>query len=422
MINKREKMPSGHLRVAVVSDLHFVSTDNIKDGTYHSWLTFDSDGSFNNSFWQSLLDKVESNNIQADILICPGDITTHAESRALKFAWSKLIELAKALGCNLLATATGNHDVSSRNKPLENVVRGLDADTSLVGTLKGLTPPYPLVDFDKNDDDLAHSDRISYFGSDFLLKDDADDYRLVVLNSCGSHSADPLDYERGNISDPAINWLERALCQVKASTNKKLGILVCHHHPILHPEHNLGSYDFMRGGSKLLEMLNNHGHWVVIHGHKHHAKLTYHAVGSKKTVVFAAGTLSAHKSTLNDEFANQFYIVDIDCTKKRGTPEGKLEVYSWQANGWSLSKRTKDGVFTGVGFGDVGCLEELAENIAKIVTSVTSTSWEEIVSQFPKLEHCVPLDLKHLESYLQEHNVDINRNDDSEIESLERSM
>ncbi|MBI1676155.1 metallophosphoesterase [Shewanella sp. DW31] len=409
------------LKIAVVSDLHFVNTENVKNGTHHSWLTFESDGSFNDGFWLSLLEKIKTDEIRADLLVCPGDITTHAESKALKFAWSKLNELAEALGCKFLATATGNHDVNSRSKPIDNVVRDLERNNSPVEHLKHLEPAYPLVDINNSNSQRSHNDRVHYFGSDFLLYDDSDEYRLVILNSCGAHTADPIDYERGTISESTLKWLEKSLQNINANHNKKLGILVCHHHPVLHSDHKLGTYDFMRGGQSLLEMLNKYGKWIIVHGHKHHAKLTYHSVGSEKTIIFAAGTLSAHKLALGDDFANQFYILNIDMNKKRGTPKGTLDVYSWQANCWSLSKRTKDGVFTGVGFGDVGCLEELADKIEDHLLSVTSTPWDAIVRHFPELSNCVPHDLKNLEAYLQERNIDLNRTPDSEFESLEKS-
>lgn len=415
-------MTSTSMRIAVASDLHFVNSENIKDGTNHSWLAFEADGSFNDNFWKSLLDKIKSDGIRADLLVCPGDITTYAESTALRFAWEKLIELANALGCTFLATATGNHDVNSRNHTLNNVVRDLEIENGIVEQLKLLEPAYPFVNFQSKDALLAHNNRVHYFGADFLLQENSEDYRLIILNSCGAHTSDPVDYERGAVSNSTLKWLEDSLKKVKAAQIKKLGILVCHHHPVLHSDHNLGSYDFMRGGTKLLDMLSDHGQWIIIHGHKHHAKLTYHSVGSKKIVIFAAGTLSAHKQTLGNEFANQFYVIDVDLNRKKGTPKGTLDVYSWQANGWSLSKRISDGVFTGVGFGDVGCLEDLAESISNRISGVTSVAWSSIVDQFPELNNCVPADFKHLEGYLQNHNVDVNRTPDNEFESLERSI
>ncbi|KAB2824223.1 metallophosphoesterase family protein [Aliivibrio finisterrensis] len=413
-------MPSKSLKVAVVSDLHFVNSDKVKDGSRHSWLTFNGEKGLTNNFWQSLIDKVKSDSISADILVCPGDITTHSEKSALQFAWKKLNELANTLGCEILVAATGNHDVNSRGFELHNVIRELDKDHCLVEDLKQLSPIYPLVHLNKNESMSDHINRIHYFGSNFLFSQ-TESYNLITLNSCSNHTNNPVAYEKGFVSKSTHQWLESTLQAHFDNQNKKLGLLVCHHHPIQHPNYNLGSYDFMNGGVELLEMLNRYGNWIVIHGHKHHGKISYFSDGSKRTVVFAAGTLSCHKESLGDDFANQFYVMDIDPKKTRGTPQGVLDVYSWQGNHWGLSKRRNDGVFTGVGFGFVGCLEELAEDIANIVAPVTGTTWNDIIEKFPNIKHCVPKDLKHLEQNLLEYNIDFIMNDSGEIEKLEKT-
>ncbi|MEI8648248.1 metallophosphoesterase [Paraglaciecola sp. Hal342] len=205
------------LGIAVASDLHFVSENNVNDGDYHSWLSFQADKSFNNLFWKNLLEKIDADNITADILVCPGDITTHAEPIALKFAWEKLLELAKALDCKLLATATGNHDVKSRPSELNNVIRDLNQNDNLLENLKLLDPPYPFVDL--NDTTQAHSNRVHYFGTDYLLYE-TDNYRVLIINSCSSHSADQKEYERGSVSESTMNWIKLDLQRIN---NKKVG-------------------------------------------------------------------------------------------------------------------------------------------------------------------------------------------------------
>jgi len=412
---------SDSLKIAVVSDLHFVNDEKIKDSKYHSWLIFNSDGTLNNKFWSSLIDKIKKDKITADILICPGDITTHGEASALKFAWAKLNELASELKCDILATATGNHDVNSRGIEVSNVIRDLDKDHSLVENLKQLTPPYPLVNYKTKSIEESNLNRIKYFGADYLYSSSNDYYNLVILNSCASHTSDPASYERGYVSNSTHNWLNDSLKNNYHPRNKKLGILVCHHHPILHADHSIGTYDFMKGGHELLHMLNNYGHWIVIHGHKHHAKLSYFADGSKNTVVFSAGTLSHHKEHLGDDFTNQFYIIDIDKTKTTGMPKGTLEVYSWKGSHWALSKRKQDGIYTGIGFGENGCLEQLADDISKIVHSVTGVEWEQVVKKFPELKNRLPKDLEHLEVNLQAYDIDVILNTDGEIIKLEKS-
>ncbi|MGL4951282.1 MAG: metallophosphoesterase family protein [Mycoplasma sp.] len=416
-------MGGNPLKIAVISDLHFVNSENIVNGDRASWLVFsDSDGLNKNNFWTSLLNKIERDNIKADILVCPGDITTHSEVSALEFAWNQLNILAKKLECSVLVTATGNHDVQSRTNDFSNnVIRELNENNDLFENLKQLNPPYPLVDF-SSDETSAHLRRVHYFGTDFLLFDSNPEYRLVVFNSCARHTSSPTDYERGYLAKSTLQWLENAVKDVYDPKNKKPSIFVCHHHPIQHDEFGTGSYDFIRGGNKLIEMLSKYGSWIVIHGHKHHAKLTYHSVGSKKTVVFAAGTLSAHKQSLGDNFTNQFYIIDINKDKNKGTLEGYFNVYSWKGSQWSLTKSKNEGVYTGIGFGDIGCLEDLAENIAQEVSGLNRLEWNIIIDKLPQLKRCLPKDLELLFGYLQdEHNIDISINENFEYDYLDRA-
>lgn len=410
-------MENKALKIAVVSDLHFQPKALVANSNKSSWLTFES-GKFENQFWSQLIETIKDENLEADLLICPGDITTHGNQEGLVFAWEKLNELGLLLKAKVLGVATGNHDVQSRPLNIQNEIRDLNHINDLSEALKNLTPKYPLV-VQGESPDIAHQRRIHYFGADFIIYDECVDYRLVIFNSCSRHTSSPSDYERGVISDSTVLWLEMALKDMYDPKNKKVNIFLCHHHPIQHDEHRLGSYDFIKGGTRLLDMLNKYGSWIVVHGHKHHAKVSYHNTGSKKSVVFAAGTLSSHKNTLGKEFTNQFYI--INTSNGRGTPKGTIETWSWHGNRWAKSKSRKDGVFTGVGFGEVGCIETLAEKIAEYYgDSIMPKAWGDILKEFPILAYFVPKDFEMLQNHLSDLDIDIRFNSQDEFESIEK--
>jgi predicted phosphodiesterase len=407
------------LKIAVVSDLHFQPKSQVGNSNKSSWLTFESE-KFENQFWSQLLDTIKEENIEADLLICPGDITTHGNEEGLVFAWKKLNELGTLLNSKVLGVATGNHDVQSRPLSINNEIRDLNHVNDLSEALKNLEPEYPIVVQDESVN-IAHQRRVHYFGTDFIIYDESDDYRLVIFNSCSRHTSCPSDYERGVISESTVSWLEKALKEMYNAKNKKINIFLCHHHPIQHDDHNLGSYDFIKGGTRLLDMLNKYGSWIVVHGHKHHAKVSYHNTGSKKSVVFAAGTLSSHKNTLGKDFTNQFYILNIDTFNGKGTPKGTIDTWSWHGNRWAKSKSLKDGVFTGVGFGEVGCIESLAENISDFYgESVMPKSWGDILKEFPNLAYFVPKDFEMLQTHLGDLDIDIRFNSQNEFESIEK--
>ena len=257
-------MKNKPLKIAVVSDLHFQPKSEVRNSNKSSWLTFDSGtGKLENKVWTHLLDIIKEEQIKTDLLICPGDITTHGNKEGLIFAWQKLNELGDSLNSMVLGVATGNHDVQSRPLDIKNEIRDLNHVNDLSETLKNLTPEYPIV-VQGESIISAHQRRVHYFGTDFLIYDESDDYRLVIFNSCSRHTSSPSDYERGVISESTLSWLENSLKEMHdPKRKKKVNIFLCHHHPIQHDEHNLGSYDFIKGGTRLLDMLNKYGSWVV---------------------------------------------------------------------------------------------------------------------------------------------------------------
>lgn len=409
------------LRIAVISDLHFVDKASITgDDSKASWLAF-SEGKIEGVFWDSLLERISTEQIRADVLVCPGDITTYADPSGLKFAWQKIHELGTKLGVSEIAVATGNHDLQTRQSTHTNVVRDLNKFNDTFGNLKALEPPYPLIVTSDQSSEQAHENRVHYFGADYLIYDNNDDYKLVIFNSCAKHTQSSSDYERGSISPTTLAWLENSIKKNYSAKSKKVGVFVCHHHPILHEDKKLGSYDFMLNGTELIEMLNKYGNWIVIHGHKHHAKLSLNGSGSKKVAVFSAGTLSSHKKTLGEGFNNQFYIVEVDKSFSRNGLRGTLKAWSWKGNQWSLSKSIKDGVYTGVGFCGYIVLDEIVEKITRSFSATEiSKKWEFLLKHIDDLKYMTPKDIEHLGIYLLEQDLEFSYNDDGEIDAVNR--
>jgi 3',5'-cyclic AMP phosphodiesterase CpdA len=410
------------LKVAVVSDLHFNKNNNPRENPSVSFLTFDDSGNLNEELWQELLKRIEKESLGADLLICPGDITTYGDMAGLSMAWGKLNELGEKLCCDVIAVATGNHDVQSRPQAKsDNMIRSLNKPSDLIEGLKQLNPIYPLVVRHEDSPKEAHCRRVEYFGSDYLIYDDHPKFRIVILNSCARHTHDPNDHDRGYVADSALEWLEEQLKERAEILDSKPSILLCHHHPIQHDCENLGSYDFLLNGGKLIKMLSNYGEWVVVHGHKHHASLSYGGGGSKQIPVFAAGTLAAHKETLGKGFNNQFYIMDIQMDDLFDGLKGQIKAWSWAGNRWMKSKSKDDGIFEGVGFGLTKNISKLALEIEVHVPSVTAIKWNDVVKKIPDLRFMVPDDFLKLENQLSKINIDVHYNADNELEGLSRA-
>lgn len=281
------------------------------------------------------------------------------------------------------------------------------------------------MDFNNQTKIKAHRQRIHYFGSDYLIFDDHEDYRVVVFNSCARHTQDPKDYERGLIAESTLEWLEDELAAIHDPKSHKVNLFLCHHHPVQHDEKKLGAYDFMLNGTQLLSMLGKYGSWMVIHGHKHHATVRYDGSNAVKPIpIFSAGTLSAHKESLGGEgFNNQFYIVEIDTDSVKYGLKGNIRAWTWAANRWIKTQSKKDGIKDGSGFGFRGSLSDIVPKIDSLISNAAPVSWSRIVEEIPDLNYLTPSDLEQLWGALAELDVDMDEDGGEDgMGSLSRAM
>jgi 3',5'-cyclic AMP phosphodiesterase CpdA len=65
---------------------------------------------------QSLIELAKKFHLQADVLICPGDVANRAQREGLSTGMDFLLELKRGLNCSSLMCTLGNHDVNSGKK------------------------------------------------------------------------------------------------------------------------------------------------------------------------------------------------------------------------------------------------------------------------------------------------------------------
>jgi len=375
------------LRIAVLSDLHAVEVSAVDDlaGSFVS--TSASEKLVEQHPIMALLELIGNpdDRLTADVVLCPGDMTQYSEPTPLKYVWQKLQEVAAKLGAKPVVATVGNHDVVSRGFKLEK----FDA-------LKGLVPNFPISDRDSPG-----------FWADYFTILDGDNYRIVVLNSSAYHGLESDDdgerkkeYERGRIEPATLSALAAKL----AGPIPLINILMCHHHPLKHSEHELGEYDEIVGGQRLLELLGTgkFGRWLVIHGHKHHPKIQTAAGGSLAPVVFSAGSFSKKLyPTLASHCRNQFYILEIvPADSDLPSVKGTFRAWTWHhGTGWAPSVGN-DGLPSSGGFGtniDLG-------NVLSLVAAHTtkgSAEWKAIVAATPSLRFVSPGDIHLIRDYLK---------------------
>jgi|SRR5579864_1278795 len=329
-----------------------------------------------------LLDLIQSNALHADLLLCPGDLGDKATPEGIAYAWKAMHRIKQALGAASLATTTGNHDVDSRQK-----YNRYDPES----VLKNLDPPYPFPDEVLND---------RYWARKYVVLSTAR-YRLVVLNSSGYHVGPNDEVMHGRIG---VDTLEHLRQDLQATGRPTVNLLLCHHHPQQHSELRLADYDVMKEGQQLLDLLGSglFGRWLVVHGHKHHPKLTYASGGALSPVVFSAGSLCASLYLeLQTACRNQFYLIRLEPTsiEEQGL-FGTITAWDWATGkGWAPSG-DRSGLPHHSGFGYRGDLYALARRVAVLVDD-KAMSWDTITGALPEVNSILPQDLRVLQELLK---------------------
>lgn len=360
---------------AVISDLHCTY-----DIDYNSQDTILFSNTMRNgdrkNQVQELLNLFEAERIKCDYVLCPGDITNKMDVQGLISGLGYLMEIQKSLGASQLICVPGNHDIDFCRR-----------NTSL---------------FAKANDSLKQLDSMHYPLSDkFLSKSLIDDGfclfqndKVVILciNSVASFT-DMSSSEKVFIPESTLSLIEEQLKKIPDTIT--IRIALTHHHPILYTDLNFRAYnakDYIINGDKLIELIEKYHFGLLIHGHKHRAKLT----SSRSVTLFCAGGFSALQNLQIGDDENTFHIVEMDSSSPM---KGIIRTWSYSCSaGWkkpSLQFPDKTG------FGSTTNAIELAREIGTHIQSKYGNQKEviqfsDIVAQFNEIKYIHYEQLKEL--------------------------
>ncbi len=397
------------LKIAVLSDLHAYDHLNDNESYPPSYLcTTAPEDQTDHHPIASLIKLIDVEQIQADILMCCGDMGDKARPAGIKYVWDKLHYIKTKIGANILAVTAGNHDVDSRFKYTEYDAKGL---------LQSLVPQFPLEDEAQNN---------KYWARNFVILTEPD-YRLVILNSSAYHGAKEAEFEHGRIAPRTVEALKAELEQLEQDHPRQVNILLCHHHPHKHGDIEDADYSVMDGAPKLLQLLESgeYGNWIVIHGHKHHPRICYAAGGSSAPIIFSAGSFSATLyPDISTQVRNQFYLIEFPLSELPTLGlglAGTFKAWDWsKGRGW-LRASQRSGLPSIGGFGNRGNVDTIASSIATFFDSEADPwiTWEEVTTSFPTLRFLLPNNLEIVLKRLEtRHNLTILRDSDGQPSQL----
>lgn len=397
------------LTIAVLSDLH---AHNIDESTapppsFYSIAGSDSQPTVHPI--AGLKKFIRDHALRADLLLCPGDITDKADPICLAHAWRDMIALKELLGANRLIATAGNHDMDSRY---------LHADFDPKGMLQTLSPMFPGV----HEDNLC--DR---FWARNYFRLEGDSWQLLVLNSSAYHGIGPAaekEYEHGRVSRHTVEAIK---AELQTLHRKPVNVLLCHHHMLPDTIFARTDYSEMKGADLLLDALGSgeFGHWLVIHGHKHHPRLFYAPGGMSAPVIFCAGSLCAHiYAELQGRARNQFYLLQLPFAEYATLGVdmcGRISAWDWiPLRGWQPAGN-ESGLPHQSGFGFHPSFATIAPDIAQFVSAGGQpyVEWQELLAYKPQIQYMLPSDLSRLLTTLRTtHKISILTGENGEVAQL----
>ncbi|MFZ6871908.1 metallophosphoesterase family protein [Undibacterium sp. Di27W] len=411
------------ISIGIIGDPHVVVKGETSPALHlknqHSFFEVDNEaGTIGNSApkqhpWLDLISLVQGENgsspIEVDALLCVGDLGFRGSSKSIQAAWKLLQDAGNLMKSDIVACATGNHDVHSRSEAAsigKDPIPGIAKAKGIFETLKLLDPPYPLIATNQSYPLNGRSVRAQYFGEGATLYE-FEKFRLLILNSCADHGHEPYEYEHGGISQSTISAIAEDLVLLKKKPDM-INLALVHHPPVPDSEFNSGTLDHIHGGDELLRLLKETGQqWFFIHGHKHKGTITHPHGG---ITVFSAASLGMRLSMQTKGVRNQFYVVNLTFNVDVPHIMGTVDCWDWYENlGWTEARPDNGGICHGCGFGNTQTIQQLAMHIAEFANaSVLPLEWSELIGNNPHLQFVMPDEMQLIKERLEtRHNLTI---------------
>ena len=332
---------------------------------------------------EALFACIDAEELQVDCIVAPGDFADKVCQIGFSYSWQLLEELSWRLGRIPVIPTLGNHDVDSRHH--------IGADPFKVP--RNLSPRFPFI---------GQKEYNQYFTQGFCRIELSPSVEVIAINSVVDHHSEQTA-KAGAFGPERIAELLSAI--KGASPGFPLRVALMHHHPMLHSSPILSDEDVLPSGDQLLSALAELGCSLVIHGHKHHPRLTYAHTAAGRIPVLAAGSFSALLKELASRTRNVFHLVELSRSASHGV-HGFVRTWEWrQGEGWVPSSSQSSDFPHLTGFGATLTIDQISDRIQTLAEKVPSRwlfSWEDIRDSGAEIEHLTPGEFLQLARRLEE--------------------
>lgn len=340
------------------------------------------------NFRQNFIDFIQSNNLSADYLILPGDITDSAQPREVHLASEFIIQVADALHVSQdkILFTPGNHDV-------DWTVFDPNDDTGIrwgqrydpIGHNNYAFRPI----IEQGDGDIL--------SAPYFIVWEFDDLLVVAYNSSSHDTPSPKEAIHHGLADQNHIYAIRERLTQWEQTDGRIRLFMVHHHMIdfNSPMPNSPDFSLMTNSDGLLSLLHDFEFDLIIHGHKHHPRFDTHSTQTHSHIpILCSGSLSVEIDTQwSGTIDNQFHMITFN---GRAGEENLLTgiITSWSNNrvrGWIPSEELTSGIHHVIPFGSYVMPHELDRRLDPFIRQWLEHHdhilWRNIVEEFPDLEH-----------------------------------
>lgn len=371
------------LTLAIMSDLHAGSAARTSDLRPPGTQELQEQG-----FLEDLEKFFRSQDITADYLIVPGDLTDSGRPDEFQVASTAIQRLMKGLSVedDHLIFAPGNHDIDWA--PLK-------ADPADRSGFRHHQCLAPLRDGDFHVARVMQAKTPSVIVAPYAAALSDERILAVLVNSAG-HDHPQHKIHHGLVSDEALSALRSEL-EGQGRQDTRLRLCVVHHHPIAYSDPISSEPDFsaMVNAESLLSLLDSFSFDILIHGHKHAPRLRTQIVDSGHPLtILASGSLSA---VLDNRWAglinNQFHRLIVEGRSPNGEIFGTLQSWCYLSGRKWLPSSIHNGIAHRLPFGPFVSPPAVQASVEDYLLSNKDRQyirWTEIVASNSHLRHLPP--------------------------------
>lgn len=371
-------MTNSPLKIAVISDMHIGDQARAEDlcparpAKHESHKP--SSNFLENGYLDKFLDYIDENNIVADYLVIPGDISASAKPDEFELASNVIKSLASGLKTNEdnILFVPGNHDV--------------DWDVLKIEDSTGLRKQQRYDPLKNGDIFKTTMDRSN---GELLLDPYLAQWEYKDLFAFGYNSAwndDPKTAIHHGLFDTKHLSKLGATLQETSFKREQTRLFIVHHHPFSYTnQHPHLDFSQMQNSEGLLQVLRAHQFDILIHGHKHSPKFKCSTEDSGFPIVlFGAGSFSVNLGTWYESLSNQFHLITIEGrSEEDNCIQGTVSTWAYRLmHGWHKANEKEDGVGHILPFGTYMAPHKIKDTIklhaSKTLKRKDYVSWKQI--------------------------------------------